>query len=173
MDLPTELRDNIAFMLHRTSLEYELYFDREMHALGLTRSQWLLLAHLYFCDGINQKELGELMGIGKGAIGRLAQKLETSGWIERAPDPHDGRAFKLHIHATARPLVRKLTDMLILETDRSMEGFSDSEVAAIRRYLRRISENIERVPVDARWHSLKKQLLKDVKLLQPPKKRTG
>ena len=166
MELPAELRDNIAFMLHRTSLEYEMYFDREMHALGLTRSQWLLLAHLYFCDGINQKDLGELMGIGKGAIGRLAQKLETSGWIERAPDPHDGRAFNLHIRDAARPLVRKLTDMLILETERSMGGLSGNDVALVRRHLRHLSHNIEHAPVSARWHTLKKQLLADVKKLK-------
>lgn len=166
MELPSKIADNIAFMMHRTSLEYELYFDREMHALGLTRSQWLLLSHLYFCDGINQKDLGDLMGVGKGAIGRLAQKLEISGWIDREPDAHDGRAFNLRIRTTARPLVGKLTDMLILETDRSVEGFSAEEVTAIRSYMRRISHNIETAPISARWRSLKKQLLSDVARLK-------
>jgi len=166
IDLPAQLTDNLGFMVHRSALEYELYFDKEMHALGLTRSQWLLLSHLYFCDGISQKALADLMGVGKGAIGRLAQKLETSGWIDRIPDESDGRAFKLRIRTLAHPLVSKLVDMLIIETDRSLDGFKDQEVVAIRRYLRRISHNLVEAPVSTQWRTLKKQLLTDVKKLR-------
>ncbi len=166
MELPSKLTENLAFMIHGTALGYEMYFDKEMHALGLTRSQWLLLSHLYFCDGINQKALADLMGTGKGAIGRLAQKLESSGWIERLPDSADGRAFKLRIRDKAQPLVKKLVDMLILETDRSLEGFTLREVDALRRYLRRISRNIGEAPVSSKWRAMKKQLLADVRVLE-------
>lgn len=167
MDLSATLTDNLAYMLHGTALDYELYFDREMEALGLTRSQWLLLAHLHFCDGINQKELADLMGIGKGAIGRLAQKLEAKHWIARLPDAEDGRAFKLRIKPRARPLVKKLVDMLILETERSLEGFSAAEVEAIRAQLRRIRRNIQAGPVPPRWLRLKAELLAGVRRLHP------
>lgn len=166
MELPAQLADNLAFMIHRTALDYEIYFDNEMQALGLTRSQWLLLSHLYFCEGINQKELGELMGIGKGAIGRLAYKLELSGWIEREADREDRRAFRLYVRDKAKPLVRKLVEMLILETERSVEGVPAEEVEAVRRFLRRISGNIGDASSKPRWRLLKKQLLTEVRQLK-------
>jgi MarR family transcriptional regulator, transcriptional regulator for hemolysin len=157
--IPKKLTENVAYMLHHAALDYQVHFDAEMQALGLTRSQWLLLAHLHFCDGINQKALADLMEIGKGAAGKLAQKLEQAGWIRREADALDGRAFNLYIETAARPVVANLVELLVIETDHSLEGFSREEIDTLRGYLRRIRGNLAQNPLPKKWLQLKARTL--------------
>ncbi len=157
--IPRKLTDNIAFMLHHTALDYQVHFDQQMQSLQLTRSQWLLLSHLYFCNGINQKDLAELMDIGKGAVGKLAQKLEAAGWIRREPDVADRRAFNLHITSKALPVVKNLVDLQLIETDHSLAGFGQEEIEQLRSYLRRIRRNLVEIPPSRKWRGLKDKTL--------------
>lgn len=159
MKIPKQLAKHVSFMLDRTAKAYQIHFDNQMRNLGLTRSQWLLLAELYHCDGTTQRDLAELMGMGESALGKLAQKLESAGWLERRPDAADGRAFNLYIADRKRDIVANLVTMLIMETERSLEGFSKEERATLMHYLDRIQHNIAAVPPKKKWLDLKTDIL--------------
>ena len=149
-------------MLDRTAKSYQIHFDSQMRKLGLTRAQWLLLANLYFCDGTTQRDLADLMGLGESALGKLIQKLEATGWLLRIADAKDGRAFNLCISELKRPIVAKLVTMLVMETERSLMGFSAEERANLMNYLDRIQSNITSVPPARRWLTLKSEVLEAV-----------
>lgn len=162
MKVPKQLSQNAAFMLDRTAKTYQIHFDNEMRRLGLSRSQWLLLANLYHCDGATQKELADLMGNGESSLGKLTQKLEATGWLDRTPDANDRRAFNLRISRKKRPLVAKLVTMLFMETERSLHGFTRDERNTLMHYLDRIQRNVESVAPDASWLQLKSDVLNSV-----------
>ena len=162
MKVPKQLAKHVSFVLDRTAKSYQIHFDNQMRKLGLTQAQWLLLAELYFCDGATQKELADLMGLGESALGKLTLKLEAGGWLERRQDAKDGRAFNLFIAAAKRPLVAKLVHMLVMETERSLVGFSAEEKASLMNYLDRIQNNIASVPPSRKWLNLKADVLKEV-----------
>ena len=149
-------------MMDRTSRDYQVFFDQEMAELNLTRSQWLLLTQLSFVDGSNQKELADLMGIDKSALGRLALKLEEKGWLRRELDVSDGRAYKLFISNKAQPLVKGLVEMLLEETENSLRGFSADEIEALRVYMSRIQSNIREVEPSERWMQIKAKVLSGI-----------
>ena len=149
-------------MLDRTAKSYQIHFDGQMRNLGLTRSQWLLLAQLYYCDGTTQRDLADLMGLGESALGKLTQKLEATGWLIRVADANDRRAFNLYISEQKRPIVEKLVTMLIMETERSLKGFSAEERNTLMGYLDRIQSNIDSVPPKKNWLSLKAEVLEAV-----------
>ena len=58
MKLPSALSDNLAFKLTDIARHYRILFDREMQPLGLTRSQWWALAHVYYYGRHQPKRLG-------------------------------------------------------------------------------------------------------------------
>jgi DNA-binding MarR family transcriptional regulator len=165
MKIPKKMSENILFILTQTTKASQLYIDKEMAAFGITRSQWTLLAHLYFVDNVNQKELADLMDIGKAALGKLAAKLETKGWIMRVADEIDGRAVRLSITDLAFPMVKKLVDLLFEESDRAITGLDKDDMASLRGLLNKMRLNMEEVPPSKRWLRLKSELVDEVVLL--------
>ena len=61
-------------------------FDRRVRALGLTRSQWLVLTRLHRRPGASQTELAEMLEVEKASAGRMVDRMERNGWVARRPD---------------------------------------------------------------------------------------
>jgi DNA-binding MarR family transcriptional regulator len=160
--IPRRLAENIPFMLYHTALEYHAHFDREMHSPQLTRSQWVLLGSLYYCNGINQKDLAEVINLGKAAVGKLAKRLEERGWIERERDPADARAWNLRISQQALPAVKGLVELLLIESDYSLKGFSDAEIDRLQSYLSRIRTNLAAEHPPQQWQNIRKKTMKEI-----------
>lgn len=86
-------------------------FDRRVRELGLTRTQWLALTRISRRPGASQSDIAEMMEIEKAPAGRIVDRLEQKGWVERRPDPADRRINRIHltergtrIHAAILPI---------------------------------------------------------------------
>jgi DNA-binding MarR family transcriptional regulator len=99
---------NLGFLVHDVARLVRVAYDRRTKALGLTRSQWWVLNHLYFNDGIIQSELADVLDVEKPTLGRLLDRLEVKGWIERRADRHDRRAKRVHLTGEVQALMRSL-----------------------------------------------------------------
>src|SRR4051794_38948536 len=76
-------------------------FDRRVRKLGLTRSQWLVINRLYRRPGATQSELAEMLEVEKPTAGRMVDRMEIKGWVERRPDGTDRRVNRLYLTAEA------------------------------------------------------------------------
>src|SRR5690348_3214881 len=74
---------------------------------GLTRAQWQILAHLQRHEGINQSGLAEIIELEPVTVGRLVDRMEEAGWVERRADPGDRRAHRLFLTERARPMLER------------------------------------------------------------------
>src|SRR3982074_2360874 len=81
----------LGFLLHDVARLLRRRFEQNARGPGLTRSQWQVLAYLALNEGINQSGLADLLEIEPITLGRIVDKLETLGLIERHPDPSDRR----------------------------------------------------------------------------------
>ena len=72
-------------------------FDRRVRTLGLTRPQWLALVRLNRRPGASQSELADMMEIEKAPAGRIVDRMEEKGWVERRPDPADRRVNRIYL----------------------------------------------------------------------------
>ena len=102
-------------------------FDRRARALGLTRAQWLVLAHLAPRQGTNQSSLAEILEVENITLGRHIDRLEHTEWVERRRDPDDRRAWCLFLTDKSRPVLDQM-EVLAAETqEEAMAGLSDGE----------------------------------------------
>ena len=92
-----------------------LAFDRRGRDLGLTRSQWWVLTALYAMEGVPQSELTDYMDVEKATLGRLIDRLEEKGWVERRPDTIDRRVKRLFLTARVQSLMRALRAVAALD----------------------------------------------------------
>ena len=71
-------------------------FDRRAQHLGLTRAQWRALHRIERAPGLSQNALAEDLDLEPIAIGRVVDRLERSGFVERRADLVDRRRWNLH-----------------------------------------------------------------------------
>jgi len=113
-------------------------FNRRASPLGLTRPQWRVLSGLNGNPGITQTELSELVAIARSPLGKIIDKLEANGWVERRSDSDDRRINRLYITKDVSPLnltSRKVSSEL---EDELLESFSAKERAELYRLLNKL-----------------------------------
>ena len=86
-------------------LQYE--FDKRVNSLGLTRSQIRVLTRVYQMPGISQSELTDILDVQKAALGRMVDRLNQKGWLERRSDPNDRRVNRIHLTKEVSGLMKK------------------------------------------------------------------
>jgi DNA-binding MarR family transcriptional regulator len=99
-------------------------------------------------DGTRLTDLAERAHMTKQSVGEVATELERLGYLERVPDPHDGRAKIIRLTERgheAQTLGRRMIDEI--EEDWA-ERFGAERVAALRDALEAIAaEELSSVPL--------------------------
>jgi DNA-binding MarR family transcriptional regulator len=89
----------IGYSITDVSRLIRTVFERRVRRYGLTRSQWLVIARVHRMPGLSQSEVADLLEIEKAPAGRLIDRMEAKGWLERRSDPKDRRINRLHLTA--------------------------------------------------------------------------
>jgi len=113
-------------------------FDRRVKALGITRPQWLAIVRLKRRPGASQSELADMMEIEKAPAGKIVDRLEERGWVERRPDPVDRRVNRIfltelgeRVHAVIWPIAQStVADALV--------DLSEQDIAHLTQLLSRV-----------------------------------
>jgi len=134
--------EQLAWDIGETSHALRRAFDRKAAALGITRAQWRVLAHLDHQPGQRQVDLADRMDIEPITLCRIVDKLEEGGLVERRRDPGDRRAWQLYLCESAKPLIARLHS---LAEEFSAEVFGNlprEEIADAQRLLAAIRSNL-------------------------------
>jgi DNA-binding MarR family transcriptional regulator len=137
-----ELRDrNLGFLISDVHRLLTAAVDKEVGALGLTRSQLRVVLHLMRDDGISQVALADDLQLGKVTVGGLLDRLQEKGLIERRPHPTDRRA-KLVYLTLADP---KIYDAIVaaggLILEQVLAGINKAEEKTLIKLLLRVKAN--------------------------------
>jgi MarR family transcriptional regulator for hemolysin len=133
---------NVGFLIHDSARLMRINYDRRMRELGLTRSQWWVLTHLFFQDGISQTELSGILEIERATLGRLLDRLEEKGWIERRPDANDRRIKRVFLTGEVGDLMRVMRSLASDLRAEALAGLNDREQAEFIRLMTKIKGNL-------------------------------
>jgi len=106
--LREDLSRNFGFILNDVARLMRTTFDRRVKALGLTRSQWWVLNHLFRNDGVTQSELAEILEVEKATLGRLLDRMEQKGWVRREGHAGDRRAKRVFLTEEVEPAIKAM-----------------------------------------------------------------
>jgi MarR family transcriptional regulator for hemolysin len=132
----------LGFLLHDVARLLRRRFEQNARGYGLTRSQWQVLAYLATNEGINQSGLAELLEIEPITLGRIIDKLEARGLIERHPDPSDRRAWLLHLTPVARPKLTQLRGLGDVTRAEALAGVSEADTERLLGTLLALKANL-------------------------------
>ena len=136
---------SIGFLISDVSRLLRRVYDRRVEPLGLTRAQWRVLVHVYRREGVSQTALAQVLEIEKPTLGKLVDRLEEKGWVERQIEASDQRARRLVITDRARPLIDQLEALANGVHADALDGVADEETDQLHDTLMAVKSNLLRL----------------------------
>src|SRR5271167_3770136 len=99
-----ELTAHLGYWLRYVSNHVSQAFARKLEAHGVTVAEWVLMRQLLDVEALAPSRLAERMGMTRGAISKLADRLIVKSLAARAADPEDGRAQTLSLTLAGRAI---------------------------------------------------------------------
>ena len=133
---------SFGYLLNDVTLLFRKHFDRRAVKFGLTRAQWRATKMLHYREGLRQTELAELLEMEPIAVGRVIDRLQAAGFVERRPDPKDRRAWRLYTTEQAQGVI---DDMELIARDLRRDasaGIGHEELQQALSVISRIKENL-------------------------------
>jgi MarR family transcriptional regulator for hemolysin len=142
--LREDLSRNFGFLVNDVARAMRTEYDRRVRELGLTRSQWWVMNHLFRNPGLTQSELAEILEVEKPSVGRLLDRLEAKGWVRREHDARDRRAWRVYLAAAAEPQMRALRKRAGELMADALAGFSAADRERLIDLLLAVKANLAR-----------------------------
>lgn len=115
------LEDHLGYWLRFVSNHVSHAFAAKLEGLGVTVAEWVVLRELYEDEALAPSVLAERLGMTRGAISKLAERLVAKDLLVRAAGGRDRRYQDLALTKAGRLLVPELADL----ADRNDAEFFD------------------------------------------------
>lgn len=133
----------IGYVLSDVARLIRTVFDRRVRDIGLTRAQWLVLTRLYRRPGASQTELADMLEIDRASAGRMIDRMQRNGWVERRADIEDRRINRLYLTDDARRAHKEMWAIAEATVDDALAPLSESERDQFSRLAARVKGRLQ------------------------------
>ena len=140
--MSTADKNPFGFLVTDVTRLMRKHFDRRAVRFNMTRAQWRALKRISYSEGMRQADLAEQLEMEPIAVGRVIDRLENSGFVERRADPGDRRAWRLFLTARTHDIIadmERIADELFRQSQR---GIPAAEIKTMISVLARMKENL-------------------------------
>jgi DNA-binding MarR family transcriptional regulator len=142
----SELTAHLGYWLRHVSNHVSQAFARKLTAKDVTVAEWALMRVLHDRAPTSPSQLANDMGMTRGAITKLADRLLAKGLIGREASPDDGRSHTLCLTAKGADLTPELA---ALADENDAECFAHLSDRDRRAMLRILKETVARLGLTA------------------------
>jgi len=103
------LETHLGYWLRFVSNQVSHAFAVKLEGQGVTVAEWVMLRELYARDAVPPSTVADRLGMTRGAISKLAERLTTKGLVRRSTGGADRRYQALALTAEGRALVPRLS----------------------------------------------------------------
>jgi len=148
--MTSALGDHLGYWLRFVSNHVSQAFAHKIEARGVSVAEWVAMRELLDADAMAPSQLAERIGMTRGAVTKLADRLIEKSLMTRTSDPKDGRAQMLALTARARRLVPELAKLADANDAEFFDHLTQKERAMLSRLLQGIVEKrgLKSVPID-------------------------
>jgi DNA-binding MarR family transcriptional regulator len=146
----SDLTAHLGYWLRYVSNHVSQAFARKVEARGVTVAEWVLMRQLLEEEALAPSRLADRMGMTRGAISKLADRLIAKSMLTRSADPNDGRAQTLALTSAGRALAPSLAALADANDIEFFKHLTATERAELLRLLRKLVEKnrFKSSPVD-------------------------
>ena len=146
----SNLESHLGYWLRYVSNHVSHAFAQKVAAHDVTVAEWVVLRELYPAADANPSEVADKLGMTRGAISKIAERLVAKDLVARTPSTTDRRYHSLTLTSRGKALVPRLA----ADADRNDKAFfghlDNAERQALERLLRGIvrRSGLRAVPID-------------------------
>lgn len=131
-----DLTDHLGYWLRQVSNHVSLGFARKLADKDVTVAEWGLMRTLYGREPSSPSQLASEMGLTRGAVTKLADRLVAKSLVVRKANEKDGRAQTLHLTRKGAEFVPELAALADRNESECFAQLSADDREALLRILR-------------------------------------
>jgi DNA-binding MarR family transcriptional regulator len=141
---------HLGYWLRYVSNHVSYAFARKLEKQEVTVAEWVIMRELYDLTETAPSRLAERLGMTRGAVSKLAERLVVKALLRRRLNPQDGRAQTLALTAAGRRLVPRLAVLADENDAEFFDHLDPKEHRMIKRILKDIVEcrGLKSAPID-------------------------
>jgi DNA-binding MarR family transcriptional regulator len=136
--MTSDLETHLGYWLRFVSNHVSHAFSLKLQARDVTVAEWVMLRELFDGDGTSPSALADRLGMTRGAISKLADRLIAKDLIKRTASSEDRRQQTLSLTAAGRKLVPALSALADRNDAEFFGHLNPSDRAALEKMLRDI-----------------------------------
>jgi DNA-binding MarR family transcriptional regulator len=146
----SDLESHLGYWLRYVSNHVSHAFARKLEGRDVSVAEWVVMRELYSVEGMAPSCLADKIGMTRGAVSKLSERLARKGLVTREASAVDGRAQTLSLTTKARNLIPKLAAAADQNDAEFFDDLAPEDRKALLRILRRIVEQrgLRNLPVD-------------------------
>ncbi|MCK6544470.1 MarR family transcriptional regulator [Myxococcota bacterium] len=141
---------HLGYWLRFVSNHVSRGFEAKVERRGVTVAEWVVMRALFDAETFQPSELSAQLGLTRGAVSKLLQRLAAKDLVVIRADARDGRAQLVALTAAGRRLVPVLAALADENDAEAFGHLTVKERAALRATLEGIVEHLglDHTPVD-------------------------
>ncbi|MBN2851508.1 MAG: MarR family transcriptional regulator [Clostridia bacterium] len=138
------MNSNIKLMmaLQKLNLSFIEKAEKNIGRLGISVTEFLILAHLNLKDVEKTQKLGEIANITSGTITYTVNKLVQRGYVRQYQDDNDRRIFMISITEAGRNLYKTVFDEHLIFLNKMLSGINEDEKINLIEQLNQLEKSI-------------------------------
>jgi len=133
------LERHLGYWLRRVSNQVSGAFAKALQERGLSVAEWVVLCAVRERPGVKPGELADALGLTRGAISKVVDKVEGKGWVERGSVAADQRMQVLSLTRRGRRLLPQLEEIADSNDGEFFACLSERERAGLWQVLRKLT----------------------------------
>ena len=133
---------SFAYLMQDVTRHMRTHFDRRATRFGLTRAQWRALKTIWRNEGLSQAELADRLDMEPIPVGRVIDRLQNAGYVERRADPADRRRWRLHLTPKAQAVIAEMEVIASGLRDEVLRGVKRADFDTLLRVLAQLKHNL-------------------------------
>ena len=129
----------VGYAASRAAIALKGVFKRHLGPLDLKVVDFSILVLVASNPEINQKQIGQALGMSAPALAVMVDRLAERGWVERVRSAQDRRAMHLHLTAAGQDLVRRAERIAATMEDSALQVLSAAERALLIELLLKVA----------------------------------
>ena len=141
---------NVKLMVVLNKLNYAFMngLSKNLEQLGMTASEYPMLAHLNEAGRAKTQKLGEVAVITSGTITHIVNKLINKGYVVKTQDKKDKRIFWIEITDAGRKEFLCVHSEHMKYLDSLLSGFSEQDKLNFIEEIKKFGKKIEKKRIE-------------------------